>query len=204
MRCRPQIDEKILVPGRYVIGDASCRMRTMLDSGVVIALWHGARRVGAMAHFLPSAEGPGIPLELDGHAGPDGLELVLQALQVSGVDPAECIARICGRSNAISRVDRVPSLNTGQVNGEFARRLLRACGLAIRSERFYTLGRYQVIFDVNTGSVQTRRVKPVVVAIDAKLPAPLSPAVMPGQQRTGTTGRNAGIALSARPDRQQS
>ena len=204
MRRHPQIDEKILVPGRYVIGDTSCRMRAMLDSGVVIALWHGARRVGAMAHFLPSAEGIGIPLELDGHAGPDGLELVLQALQWSGVNPADCIARICGRSMAMSRVDRVPSLNTGQVNGEFARRMLRARGMAIRSERFYTLGRYQVIFDVNTGSVQTRRVKPAVVAIDAKLPAPLSPAVKPGQQRTGTTGRNAGFALSAGPDRQQS
>ena len=204
MRCRPQFDERVLVPGRYVIGDASCRMRTMLDSGVVIVLWHGARRIGAMAHFLPAAEGLGIPLELDGHPGPDGLDLVLQGLRWSQVDPAECVARVCGRSKAISRVDRVPSLNTGQVNGEFARRMLRACGLPIRSERFYTLGRYQVIFDVSTGRVQTRRVKPVMVAIEAKLPAPSPPAVMPSRQPVRAASRNDWIALSAQLDRQQS
>jgi chemotaxis protein CheD len=179
MRHTPEVEDIALPPGRYFLGGGNCRMRTMLGSGVVITLWHRARRIGAIAHFLPGLSGSGIPLELDGHMGPEGLQLVLQALQWSQIDPADCVARICGSGNVISRTDSVPSLNTGQAGGEFARRLLRARGLPIVSERFYAADRHQIVFDVGTGRVQARRVKPVTVAIDAQPKSrigPISPA----------------------------
>lgn len=168
MQPTPEVDTVILLPGQYSVGDSRCRMQTLLGPGVVITFWHGARRIGAMAHFLASTEGIWMPLELDGHSAPDGLELVLQELRRSQIDTAECVARICGSGNVISATDRVPRLNTGQASGDFARRLLRACGLPIASERFYPVSRHNVIFNVSTGRVCARRIKPVVVTIDAQ------------------------------------
>ncbi len=148
-------------------------MRTTLGTGVVITLWDRATRSGAMAHFQSTPNGGAIPLELNGQTGPDGLRLVMESLQWSQIDPASCIARICGGGIVASRTDRVPSLNSGQAAGEFARRMLRACGLAIVSESFYAVGRHQIVFDVETGRVHARRIKPVVVALDVR-PQPAS------------------------------
>jgi chemotaxis receptor (MCP) glutamine deamidase CheD len=141
-----------------------------------------------MAHFLPAPDGTAIPLKLDGHNAWDGLQLVLNGLRGSQIDPAECVVRICGSGDMLSRTDRVPSLNTGQAGGECARRLMRACGLPIVAERFYSTSRHQIIFDVSTGRVQARRIKPVVVAIDA-LPKPGAKSISPALQ--GGTARSA-------------
>jgi chemotaxis protein CheD len=169
MRRTPPVEEMVLPPGRYFIGGGRCRMRTTLGAGVVITRWDRAMHSGAMMHFEPVLNGDAIPLELNGLAGPDGLQLVMQSLQWSQIDPTRCIARICGGGTVASRTDRVPSLNSGQAAGEFARRMLRACGLPIVSESFYAVGRHQIIFDVETGRVHARRIKPVVVALDARL-----------------------------------
>jgi len=184
MRRTARFDELVLPPGGYCVAGDGCRMRTLLGSGVVITLWERNRKIGAMAHFLPSLSCAGIPLELDGHCGLDGLQRVLDELDYSHINPADCVARICGGGLVVSRTDRVPSLNSGQASGEFARRLLRACELPIISEGFYPMGRHQIIFDAGTGRVQARRVKPVIVAIDSQ-PQPHKVAAhpMPGKRQ---------------------
>ncbi len=176
-------DDIALLPGRYFIGGRGCRMQTVLGAGMVVTLWHRALQTGAMAHFLPAAEGG--ELELDGHAAWDGLQLVLQALQWSEVDVAACVARVCGSGKVMTHTDRVPSLNAGQAAGEFARRLLRACGLPIVSESFYATGRYRICFDVGSGRVHARRIKPVVVALDTRTQPAAPHQAMPGRRRAG-------------------
>ena len=170
MQRTPQLDDLELPPDRYLMTGGSGRIRTMLGSGGVITLWNRARQIGAMAHFLPAQNGLAIPLKRDGHSGPDGLHLVLPELRFAQIDAADCVARICSGGVVVSHADHVPSLNSGQANGEFARSLLRTCGLPIVSESFYPMGRYQILFDVSTGRMQARRVKPVVVAIDTQRP----------------------------------
>jgi chemotaxis protein CheD len=189
MRRTPHLDELVLLPGHYFIAGSRCRMRTVLGSGVVIALWHRAQRTGAMAHFVPSLRNGELALDLGGHSGREALQLVLHELQCSHLDPAHCVARICGGGTVVACTDHVPSLNTGQANGEFARRLLRAYGLPIVSESFYPIGRRQVIFDVNTGRVQARRVKPVIVAIDVKSKPVAQPPLPERRQRVSALAR---------------
>ncbi len=36
-----------LQPGEHFVGDADCRIRTLLGSCVSITLWHATRRLGA-------------------------------------------------------------------------------------------------------------------------------------------------------------
>jgi chemotaxis protein CheD len=189
MRHTRQPDELELPPDRYFIAGGDHRIRTLLGSGVVITLWSRARRTGAMAHFLPASNGIDMLLELDGHIGPDGLQRVLDELRFSQIDPADCVARICGGGIVVSRTDRVPSLNSGQDVGDFARRMLRACGLPIISESFYPVGRHQIVFDVSSGRVQARRIKPVVVAIDSQSSKIAPHPVHSKRPRTGVLAR---------------
>lgn len=164
MRHTPEVDDILLLPGRYSIGGRGCRMRAVLGPGVVITLWRRAQPIGAMAHFLVPTRGTQRLLELDGRSGEAGLQEVLQGLRRARAEPDDCVARICGSSNVFLHSDRVPSLNTGHGRGELARQLLRAYGIPIVSESFYAIGRHQITFDVDTGRVRARRIKPTVIA----------------------------------------
>ncbi len=166
MNSAPNVTLIMLLPGEFTIGDRQCRMQTLLGSGVVITLWHRSRRIGAMAHFLPAEKGSEFPLELDRLAAPDGLQRVLQELHSPHIDTVDCVARICGTGELAARTDSVPSLNSGQSHGEFVRRMLRACGIPIASEKFYVMGRQRLIFNVDNGRIMARRISPVAVKVD--------------------------------------
>ena len=56
---------------------------------------------------------------------------------------------------------RAGVMSVGQRNGEFARQLVSACGIEIVAESLFGVGYRQVIFDVATGHVWSRLVKPV-------------------------------------------
>jgi chemotaxis receptor (MCP) glutamine deamidase CheD len=191
MNCALKVKLTILPPGEFSIGDRQCRMQTLLGSGVVITLWHRSRRIGAMAHFLPASRGSQFPLELDGLAAPDGLQRVLQELHSPHIDTVDCVARICGTGELAARTDRVPSLNSGQSHGEFVRRMIRACGIPIASEKFYAMGRQRLIFNVDSGRIQARRISPVAVKVDAPpktATASASPSRHHGVMRTARAG----------------
>ena len=55
----------MLLPGQWHVGRHVAQMRTLLGSCVAVVLWHPARRLGGMCHYLlPSRRRtPGTPLE---------------------------------------------------------------------------------------------------------------------------------------------
>lgn len=168
MRHAPGVDHVVVVPGRYFMGGAACRMETSLASGIAVALWNRTPQTGVLVNFERVNHDGGHALRLDGRDAAEGLQRVLQALRWAQVDPGNCVARICGSGEIKTRMDRVPSLNSGQTSGETVRALLRACRLPIISESFYTGAHQRIIFDVATGRVRVVVARDAVAAIASK------------------------------------
>jgi chemotaxis protein CheD len=82
------LKEIVLDPGEYAVGEASCRIRTVLGSCISMALWCPPLRVGALSHcLLPSRGRVGVErtrgLELrglDARYADEALRLMLHEL----------------------------------------------------------------------------------------------------------------------------
>lgn len=156
--------EIFLQPGEYFVGDADYRIRTLLGSCVSVTLWHPARRIGAMSHFLLATRGERPMTEHDGRYGDEAMQLLLRELEQAGVEPRECVAKVFGGGDMFPHHRRAASLNVGQRNGEAARLLLQGHGIPIVSESLYGAGHRQVVFDISNGHVWSRQTKPVDAA----------------------------------------
>jgi chemotaxis protein CheD len=160
MRHAANVIDIFLQPGEYFVGDAQYRIRTLLGSCVSITLWHPALRIGAMSHFLLSSRGSSDANELDGRYGEEVMQLMLRDLKLSRVNPTECQAKIFGGGNMFPKQSRNRALNVGQKNGETARALLQIHCIPVVSESLFGEGHRQIIFDIGTGDVWSRQIKP--------------------------------------------
>ena len=152
--------EVFLQPGEHFVGDASYRIRTLLGSCVSITLWHPVHRVGAMSHFLlPSRNTPAGGV-LDGRYGEEVMSIMLRELDSIDVKPSQCVGKIFGGGNMFPGQTRTDARNVGIKNGEAARELLLAHRIPIVSESLFGVGHRQIIFDISTGDVWARQVKP--------------------------------------------
>lgn len=150
-----------LQPGEYFVGDAAYRIRTLLGSCVSITLWHPVHRIGAMSHFLLSSRGnkddsPG----LDARYGEEAMILMLDELKRTGVPPTQCHGKIFGGGNMFPEQACGDMPKIGKRNGEAARALLCAHRIHTVSESLFGVGHREIIFDVSTGDVWARQVKP--------------------------------------------
>lgn len=160
MTAKTAVIEVFLQPGEYFVGDADYRIRTLLGSCVSITLWHPRLRIGAMSHFL-LARRPSRPCAgYDGRYGEEAMWLMVRELGRLGVTPSACQGKIFGGGNMFPQQARAAGINVGQKNGETARDLLRSYGVNIASESLFGIGHRQIIFDVSSGNVWSRQVKP--------------------------------------------
>ena len=155
----------LLQPGECFVGDASHRIRTVLGSCVSVTLWHPLKRVGAMSHFLLASRGRGARAELDpdgldARYGDEALQLMLRELSGRGVAAAQCQAKIFGGGDMFPARKGFGALAVGRRNGEAARSLLQARGIEVISESLFGDGHRQIAFDVGTGHVWSRQVRP--------------------------------------------
>lgn len=149
-----------LKPGEYAVGDARCRMRTVLGSCVSITLWHPHRRIGAMSHFLLAARTAAASGALDARYGGEALTLMLRELGRLGVSGPQCEAKIFGGGNMFPEQGSPAGVQVGRRNGEAARQLLQSRGIAVQSESLFGVGHRQIIFDVASGDVWSRQIQP--------------------------------------------
>ena len=151
-----------LNPGEYFVGDARHRIRTLLGSCVSITLWHPERRIGAMSHFLLSERSSKVIGPLDARYGKEALSLMLAELARQGVDPRDCLAKIFGGGDMFPQHSGMTNAaQVGRRNGEAARSLLEAQGIRVCSESLFGVGHRKIMFDVKSGHVWARQVKPV-------------------------------------------
>jgi len=159
--------ELFLQPGEFAVGDAACRIRTVLGSCISIALWCPGVRVGAMSHcLLPTrgregvARARGLELRgLDARYADEALQLMLHELERRHVRAVQCRAKIFGGGNMFPS-QRAAGVPVGRRNGEAARGLLQAHGIEVVSESLFGDGHRQVVFDVATGDVWARQLAP--------------------------------------------
>jgi chemotaxis protein CheD len=148
-----------LQPGEYFVGGAEFRVRTLLGSCVSMTLWHPGRQIGAMSHFLlaRNARPSATP---DGRYGDDALVLMCSGLIAHGVDPRQCVAKLFGGADMFCGVPAAREFHIGRNNGEAARDMLAARGIAVRAEHLFGAGHRQVLFDIKDGDVWVRQVTP--------------------------------------------
>lgn len=159
MQSADQRIDVFLPPGEYFVGDEQYVLRTLLGSCVSIALWHPARRIGAMSHFLLPTRGAPASVAPDGRYGDEAMLLMIKELARFDIRPSECQAKIFGGAAMFPEQRQPDTVCVGRKNGEAARALLQAHRIAVVSKHLYGIGHRQIIFTVRTGDVWARQVK---------------------------------------------
>jgi len=163
-----------LQPGELFVGDASFSIRTILGSCVSITLWHPQLRVGGMSHFLLPTRGIVVSVhEMDGRYGDEALALLCRDLRAAGAELAQCEAKVFGGGNMFpgnqhARGQQARGINVGMRNGEAARELLCMQGVKVVGESLFGIGHRQVVFDVSSGEVWSRQVRPSTFEVSAE------------------------------------
>lgn len=146
----------VLLPGEHFVGDERFRVRTLLGSCVSITLWEPRQRIGAMSHFVLA--GRQAPSELNGRYGNEALALMLDDLNVLGVEPRRCQAKVFGGG---AMFDAETGLSdVGRMNGEAALALLHSHRIPVVSHSLFGAGHRQIIFNISSGDVWMRHVTP--------------------------------------------
>lgn len=155
----PKLIDVFLMPGDYFVGDEQYRVRTLLGSCVSITLWHPAKRIGAMSHFLlPGDGGRRKTGDKPGMYGRDAMNLLLEGLARHGAPLAQCQGKIFGGAAMFPRNEKVRDI--GMQNGDFARSLMQQHGIHVVSESLFGEGHRQLIFNIRSGEVLSRQVPP--------------------------------------------
>lgn len=160
--CEQTIDI-YLQPGNYFVGDAGHRVSTLLGSCVSIVLWHAERRTGAITHFLlPSRKQKSGSDQLDARYADEALFLVLQRMRALNIPPSECEGKVFGGGDMFPDQSKPNMINVGIKNGQAATSLLRSHDIRIASSDLYGVGHRQIVFDVSSGDVWVRQIKPSI------------------------------------------
>ena len=111
-----------------------------------------------MSHYLLPARAQN-DTEPDPRYGEDALAMMLAELKTQGIRPQQCEAKIFG-GGAMFPNQPQNNFNIGRRNGETARQLLAQYDIPVASESLYGIGHRQIVFDLATGHVWARHIKP--------------------------------------------
>jgi chemotaxis protein CheD len=151
--------ERTLLQGACWVGTGG-RIATLLGSCVSITLWHPRRHIGAMSHSLLWSR-PEAAATLDARYGEEALQLMKLDLLKLGVPVAECEAKLFG-GGSMFPAHSPPGAGVGQRHGDDARQALQALGIPVVSESLFGIGHRQIVFDLDTGAVWSRQLRPVL------------------------------------------
>lgn len=145
-------------PGEYEFADENFCIRTTLGSCVSIVLWHRARRLGGMCHYMLPRRKRQAGQVLSGKYANEALELMLREARKLNTRPEQYDVKLFGGGDMFpSYVSREQSV-AGR-NVEAGHSLIAACGLRITAESLGGIGYRNVIFEVASGDVWVRHVK---------------------------------------------
>jgi chemotaxis protein CheD len=131
---------------------APARIRTVLGSCVSITLWHPARRLGGMCHFMLPTRGRQPDQPLDGRYADEAMALFDQQIARHHTRHADYRAKVFGGGNMFpGRPQPVHSLDVGRRNIDIAHRLLAERGIPIAAEHLGGDGHRKLVFDVSSG-----------------------------------------------------
>jgi chemotaxis protein CheD len=159
MKQPAQIIEIFLQPGDFYFGDETTRIRTLLGSCVSITMWHPARRIGGMCHYMLPSRGAGktrIP-RLDGRYGDEAILMFFQEAIRHDTDPNDYVVKLFGGGNMFPQhILRSIDQSVSRRNVEAGRTLAKQYGFHVAAEALGGTGHRQVVFDVWSGHVWMR------------------------------------------------
>ena len=146
----------ILMPGQMSFSTAHAQLRTLLGSCVSITVWHPARRIGGMCHFLlPQRQRrPGEPL--DGRYGDEAMQVMVEKLVRAGTKPSEYVAHLYGGADTMPEGNGL-KFNVGERNIERGWTLIDHYGFQLDGVDVGEDVPRMVAIDLGTGQVDIRR-----------------------------------------------
>ncbi|MBT9498164.1 MAG: chemotaxis protein CheD [Zoogloea sp.] len=149
------IREVFLQPGGFHFGGGRTRISTLLGSCISITLWHPARLVGGMCHFMLPSRGQSAGVALDGRYADEALVLFDREVAKAGSRPGDYQVKVFGGGNMLTRADDSSELmdiaarNVESAYALLARHGYRPAALAHCGGK----GHRKLIFDLWTGHV---------------------------------------------------
>ena len=107
----------VLMPGQMHIGGQVGSLRTLLGSCVAITLWHPARRIGGMCHFLLPSRSRRAAEPDDGRYGDEALAAMVASIKTLRTAPEDYVAHLYGGADTMSGVSAA-KFNIGERNIE--------------------------------------------------------------------------------------
>lgn len=157
---RPRTRDRVfLLPGQWYFGRQSAVIKTLLGSCVAITLWHPARRMGGMCHFLLPARARGAGHAFDGRFGDEAVHLLLGEIDKTGTAPSEYEAQLYGGADTMPDQARV-KFNIGERNVEKAWELIDRHGFQLQAVDVGGNDPRSISLDLFCGSVVLRRGPP--------------------------------------------
>jgi len=149
----------MLMPGQLHFSERPANLKTLLGSCVALTLWHPARRIGGMCHYLlPERQRQGGEM-LDGRYGDEAVAVMVQALERHGVKPSEFVAHLYGGADTMADAAGV-KLNVGERNIERGWALIDHFGFQLDGVDVGDNVPRTVTLVLATGEVQCRRGAP--------------------------------------------
>jgi chemotaxis protein CheD len=155
-----EVAEIFLSPGEFHFATSPTRLRTILGSCVAITLWHPARKIGAMCHFmLPSRIRKSG--ELNGKYGDEAIELFMQQARAHHTAPEDYQLKLFGGGEMFPGHRRdVHFSDVARMNINAALELAADYDLDLIAQDMGSTGYRNVIFDLCSGHVWVRH-KPI-------------------------------------------
>ena len=107
----------VLMPGQMHIGGQVSSLRTLLGSCVAITLWHPARRIGGMCHFLLPSRSRRAGEPDDGRYGDEAVAAMVASIKTLRTAPEDYVAHLYGGADTMSGVSAA-KFNIGERNIE--------------------------------------------------------------------------------------
>jgi chemotaxis protein CheD len=149
-----------LLAGQVLFGRQAGRVSTLLGSCVAITLWHPARGIGGMCHFLlPSRERPP-GLARDARFGEEAVEMLVDALRRAGTQPKDYVAHLFGGADTMPDMTG-KAFNIGERNIEKGWTLIDRHGFYLDGVDVGDCVPRNVVLSMTDGQVDMRRGVPM-------------------------------------------
>lgn len=153
----------MLMPGQWFFGRHAVRLRTLLGSCVALALWHPARRVGGMCHYLLPERTRALGDALDGRFGDEAVTMMVREMAVHGTCPKDYDVHLFGGADTFPEHAGL-KFNVGQRNIEAAWTLVERYGFTLQSVDVGDRVPRTVTLDLHDGKVHMNRNRGTLLA----------------------------------------
>jgi chemotaxis protein CheD len=157
IRPRRHAGEKVfLLPGQWYFGATGATVKTLLGSCIAITLWHPAKGLGGMCHFLLPTRPRAADGTLDGRFGDEAITLLVNEIHRSRTRTQDYEVHLYGGADTMPEDAKV-KFAIGERNVEKAWELIDRHGFQLQCVDVGGNEPRHVTIDLCSGQVNLRR-----------------------------------------------